>query len=120
MLGVEEHCVIKTIVLEDDQKQPLICLQHGDYEVSTKNLARARGCKSIRPCSLDTANRHTGYMVGGTSPFGTRKPLPVYMQRSIEELPMIYINGGKRGFLIGLAPSDLRRVLQPILVDAAA
>ena len=120
MLGVEEHCVIKTIVLEDDQKQPLICLQHGDYEVSTKNLARARGCKNIGPCSPDTAHRHTGYMVGGTSPFGTRKPLPVYMQRSIEELPMIYINGGKRGFLIGLAPSDLRRVLQPILVDAAA
>ena len=120
MLGVEEHCVIKTIVLEDDQKQPLICLQHGDYEVSTKNLARARGCKSIRPCSPDTANRHTGYMVGGTSPFGTRKTLPVYMQRSIEELPMIYINGGKRGFLVGLTPSDLRRVLQPILVDAAA
>lgn len=120
MLGVEEHCVIKTIVLEDDQKQPLICLQHGDYEVSTKNLARARGCKNIGPCSPDTANRHTGYMVGGTSPFGTRKTLPVYMQRSIEELPMIYINGGKRGFLVGLTPSDLRRVLQPILVDAAA
>ena len=120
MLGVEEHCVIKTIVLEDDQKQPLICLQHGDYKVSTKNLARARGCKNIGPCSPDTAHRHTGYMVGGTSPFGTRKTLPVYMQRSIEELPMIYINGGKRGFLIGLAPSDLRRVLQPILVDAAA
>ena len=120
MLGVEEHCVIKTIVLEDDQKQPLICLQHGDYEVSTKNLARARGCKNIGPCSPDTANRHTGYMVGGTSPFGTRKTLPVYMQRSIEELPMIYINGGKRGFLVELTPSDLRRVLQPILVDAAA
>ena len=120
MLGVEEHCVIKTIVLEDDQKQPLICLQHGDYEVSTKNLACARGCKNIGPCSPDTANRHTGYMVGGTSPFGTRKTLPVYMQRSIEELPMIYINGGKRGFLIGLAPRELRRVLQPILVDAAA
>ena len=119
-LGVEEHCVVKTIVLEDDQKQPLICLQHGDHEVSTKNLARARGCKSIGPCSPDAANRHTGYMVGGTSPFGTRKALPVYMQRSIDELPMIYINGGKRGFLIGLTPSDLRRVLQPILVDAAA
>ena len=120
MLGVEQHCVIKTIVLEDDQKQPLICLQHGDHEVSTKNLARARGCKSIGPCSPDTANRHTGYMVGGTSPFGTRKVLPVYMQRSIEELPMIYINGGKRGFLVGLTPSDVQRVLQPILVDAAA
>ena len=120
MLGVDEHSVIKTIVLEDDQKQALICLQHGDHEVSTKNLARARGCKSIGPCSPDTANRHTGYMVGGTSPFGTRKALPVYMQRSIEELPMIYINGGKRGFLVGLTPSELQRVLKPILVDAAA
>ncbi len=120
MLGVDEHCVIKTIVLEDDQKQPLICLQHGDREVSTKNLARARGCKSIGPCSPETANRHTGYMVGGTSPFGTRKVVPIYMQRSIEELPIIYINGGKRGFLVGLTPSELRRVLKPILVDAAA
>lgn len=120
MLGVDEHCVIKTIVLEDDQKQPLICLQHGDREVSTKNLARARGCKSIGSCSPETANRHTGYMVGGTSPFGTRKALPVYMQRSIEELPMIYINGGKRGFLIGLTPGEVQRVLKPILVDAAA
>jgi len=119
-LGVDEHCVIKTIVLEDDQKQALICLQHGDHEVSTKNLARARGCKSIGPCSPDTANRHTGYMVGGTSPFGTRKVVPIYMQRSIEELPMIYINGGKRGFLVGLTPSEVQRVLKPILVDAAA
>lgn len=120
MLGVEEHCVIKTIVLEDDRKQPLICLQHGDHEVSTKNLARARGCKTIDPCAPDSANRHTGYVVGGTSPFGTRKALPIYMQRSIEDLPLIYINGGKRGFLIGLTPGDIRRVLQPILVDAAA
>ena len=119
-LGVDEHCVIKTIVLEDDQKQPLICLQHGDHEVSTKNLARARGCKSIGPCSPDTANRHTGYIVGGTSPFGTRKALSVYMQHSIEELPMIYINGGKRGFLVGVTPSELQRVLKPLLVDAAA
>lgn len=119
-LGVEEHCVIKTIVLEDDHKQPLICLQHGNHEVSTKNLARARGCKTIEPCSPDTANRHTGYRVGGTSPFGTRKILPVYMQRGIEQLPLIYINGGKRGFLVGLTPSDLQRVLKPVLVDAAA
>lgn len=119
-LGVDEHCVIKTIVLEDDRKQPLICLQHGDNEVSTKNLARARGCKSIVPCSPETANRHTGYMVGGTSPFGTRKPLPIYMERSIEDLPMIYLNGGKRGFLVGLTPSDVQRVLQPILIDAAS
>lgn len=120
MLGVDEHCVIKTIVLEDDQKQPLICLQHGDREVSTKNLARARGCKGIGPCSPDSANRHTGYVVGGTSPFGTRKALPLYLERSIEELPLIYINGGKRGFLVGLAPGELQRVLNPILVDAAA
>ncbi len=119
-LGVDEHCVIKTIVLEDDQKQPLICLQHGDHEVSTKNLARSRGCKSIGPCSPDAANRHTGYMVGGTSPFGTRKTLPVYMQQSIAELPMIYINGGKRGFLVGMTPGEVQRVLKPILVDAAA
>jgi Cys-tRNA(Pro) deacylase len=119
-LGVDEHCVIKTIVLEDDQKQPLICLQHGDQEVSTKNLARARGCKSVGPCSPETANRHTGYMVGGTSPFGTRKLLPVYMQRSIADLPVIYINGGRRGLLVGLTPDDLQNVLKPILVDAAA
>ena len=120
MLGVEEHCVIKTIVLEDDQKQPLICLQHGDQEVSTKNLARARGCKTVSPCSPSTANRHTGYIVGGTSPFGTRKLLPVYMQQSIEQLPIIYINGGSRGFLVGLTPSEVQRILKPILVDAAA
>lgn len=120
MLGVNEHCVIKTIVLEDEQKQPLICLQHGDHEVSTKNLARARGCKSIGPCSPDTASRHTGYLVGGTSPLGTRKQLPVYMQRSILLLPMIYLNGGKRGFLVGLIPSEVQRMLNPTLVDAAA
>ena len=119
-LGVDEHCVIKTIVLEDDQKQPLICLQHGDHEVSTKNLARARGCKNVGPCSPDTANRHTGYVVGGTSPFGTRKALPVYMQQTIAELPMIYINGGRRGFLVGMTPGEVQRVLKPILVDAAA
>ena len=119
-LGVDEHCVVKTIVLEDDRKQPLICLQHGDSEVSTKNLARALGCKAVSPCAPETANRHTGYMVGGTSPFGTRKVLPVYMQCSIEELPLIYINGGKRGFLVGITPTDVKRVLRPILVDAAA
>ena len=119
-LGVDEHCVIKTIVLEDDQKQPLICLQHGDHEVSTKNLARARGCKNVGPCSPHTANRHTGYVVGGTSPFGTRKALPVYMQQTIAELPMIYINGGRRGFLVGMTPGEVQRVLKPILIDAAA
>ena len=112
--------MIKTIVLEDDAKQPLICLQHGDLEVSTKNLARIRGCKTITPCSAETAHRHTGYMVGGTSPFGTRKPLPVYLERSICELPRIYINGGKRGFLVGIEPQVVVALLKPTLVDASA
>lgn len=119
-LGVTEHSVVKTIVLEDERKQPLICLQHGDREVSTKNLARARGCKTITPCSPDTAHRHTGYLVGGTSPFGTRKAIPVYMERSITDLPRIYINGGKRGFMVGMATTDVVQVLRPTLVDAAA
>ncbi len=118
-LGVDEHMVIKTIVLEDDAKQPLICLQHGDLEVSTKNLARIRGCKSINPCSPETAYRHTGYMVGGTSPFGTRKPLHVYLERSICDLSQIYINGGKRGFLVGIEPGVVTRLLNPTLVDAS-
>ena len=119
-LGVEEHTVIKTIVLEDEAKQPLICLQHGDREVSTKNLARIRGCKTIAPCSPETANRHTGYMVGGTSPFGTRKPLPIYLERSICELPRVYVNGGKRGFLVGIEPGVLILLLKPTLVEASA
>ena len=119
-LGVDEHTVIKTIVLEDEAKQPLICLQHGDLEVSTKNLARIRGCKTIAPCSPETALRHTGYMVGGTSPFGTRKPLPVYLERSICDLPRIYINGGKRGFLVGIEPSAIIALLAPTLVNASA
>ena len=119
-LGVDEHSVIKTIVLEDDKKQPLICLQHGDREVSTKNLARATGRKSISPCSPETANRHTGYVVGGTSPFGTRKAIPIFLERSIAELPRIYINGGKRGFLVGIDPAEIVRVLRPTLVDAEA
>lgn len=119
-LGVDEHAVVKTIVLEDEKKQPLICLQHGDREVSTKNLARAIGRKTITPCSPDTANRHTGYMVGGTSPFGTRKPIPIYLERSIADLPRIYINGGKRGFLVGIDPAEIVRVLSPVPVDAAA
>ena len=119
-LGVDEHAVIKTIVLEGEKKQPLICLQHGDREVSTKNLARATGRKTITPCAPDTANRHTGYMVGGTSPFGTRKAIPTFIERSIAELPRVYINGGKRGFLVGLDPAEIIRVLRPTLVDAAA
>lgn len=119
-LGVDERTVIKTIVLEDEHRKPLICLQHGDREVSTKNLARTLGVKTITPCAPDAANRFTGYMVGGTSPFGTKREIPVYLERSIAALPRIFINGGKRGFLVSMAPSELIRVLSPILVDAAA
>ena len=118
-LGLDEHIVIKTLVMEDERKQPLIVLMHGDREVSTKSLARQIDRKSITPCAPDVAQKHTGYLVGGTSPFGTRKPLPVYMERSIADLDRIYINGGARGFLVALAPADLIRALSPTLVDAA-
>ncbi len=117
--GVDEHVVIKTLVMEDDGKRPLIVLMHGDREVSTKELARTVGAKSIHPCSPETAQRHSGYMVGGTSPFGLRKPLPVYVEETILALPKIYINGGKRGFLLGLDPRDLARVLDPVPVRVA-
>jgi Cys-tRNA(Pro) deacylase len=116
-LGVDEHIVIKTLVMEDERKQPLIVLMHGDREVSTKNLARQIGAKTVTPCAPETAQKHTGYIVGGTSPFGTRKPLPVYVERSIADLDRIYINGGARGFLVSIAPSDLIRVLSPAFVD---
>ena len=118
-LGIDEHSVIKTLVMEDENKKPLIVLMHGDREVSTKNLARQIGAKTVSPCAPDVAQRHTGYMVGGTSPFGTRKPLPVFMEDTIADLDRIYINGGRRGFLVAMSPSDLMRVLSPTLVDAA-
>ncbi|MBB5019449.1 Cys-tRNA(Pro) deacylase [Chitinivorax tropicus] len=118
-LGVDEHAVIKTLIMEDEQKRPLIVLMHGDFEVSTKNLARIMGVKTITPCAPDVANRHSGYMVGGTSPFGTRKPMPVYMERSILTLPKIYVNGGKRGYLVGLDPKHMEQILKPTLVDVA-
>ena len=118
-LGVDEHSVIKTLVMEDESKQPLIVLMHGDREVSTKNLARQIGKKTVAPCSPETAQRHTGYMVGGTSPFGTRKPLPVFMERTIGDLDRLYINGGRRGFLVSMTPAELMRVLSPTAVDAA-
>ncbi len=118
-LQVAEHAVIKTLVMEDDNRQPLLILMHGDRQVSTKALARTIGVKQISPCTPDTAYKHTGYLVGGTSPFGTRKPLPVYMEASILELPVIYINGGKRGFLLEMAPADLQKVLDPVLVKVA-
>ncbi len=118
-LGVDEHVVIKTLVMQDERKQPLLVLMHGDREVSTKNLARQIGAKTVEPCDAAVAGRHTGYQVGGTSPFGTRKELPVYVEASILDLPRIYINGGKRGFLVALAPADLVRVLSPTTVEAA-
>jgi Cys-tRNA(Pro) deacylase len=118
-LDLDEHSVVKTLVMEDGDKQPLIVLMHGDRQVSTKELARVIGVKTISPCTPDTAHRHTGYMVGGTSPFGTRKPLPVYMERTILELSRIYINGGKRGYLVGLDPNDAVRLLKPELVTVA-
>lgn len=119
-LGVDEHHVVKTLVMEDDQKNPLVVLMHGDREVSTKNLARHLGVKAIAPCAAGTADRHSGYKVGGTSPFGTRKKMPVYIQRSILDLERIYLNGGKRGFLVSLDPKDAMAVLQAEPVDVVA
>ena len=118
-LAVDEHSVIKTLVMEDERKKPLIVLMHGDREVSTKNLARQIGAKTVMPCAPDVAQRHSGYMVGGTSPFATRKAMPIYMERTIADLDRIYINGGRRGFLVSMAPSDLIRVLSPTPVDAS-
>ena len=117
-LGVPEHSVIKTIVMETDEKRPLLVLMHGDLEVSTKQLGRALGVKHVELCSADAAQRHTGYQFGGTSPFGTRKRLPVYAEKTIFDLPKIYINGGKRGFLIEINPTELRRVLDVTEVEA--
>lgn len=118
-LGVPEHEVVKTLVMEDENGAPLIVLMHGDRTVSTKNLARQAGRKRVEPCKPEVAQRHTGYQVGGTSPFGTRKRLPVYMERSILALERVYINGGRRGFLVGLAPQEIVRVLAPFQVDVA-
>lgn len=115
-LGVDEHAVVKTLIMEDERKNPLVVLMHGDCQVSTKELARVIGVKLITPCSPDAANRHTGYLVGGTSPFGTKKAMPVYMEESITGLAKIYLNGGKRGFLVGMVPADVVRLLQPVLV----
>ena len=115
-LGVPEHAVVKTLVMEDGERNPLVVLMHGDLKVSTRELARHLGVKTVQPCSPETASRHTGYMVGGTSPFGMRKKLPVYMEKSILDLPKIYINGGRRGYLVGMAPQDLLRILKPSLV----
>jgi Cys-tRNA(Pro) deacylase len=115
-LGVDEHCVIKTLVMEDENRNPLIILMHGDLQVSTKELARVIGAKLVTPCSPETAQKLTGYMVGGTSPFGTRRQMQVYMETGISGLERIYINGGKRGYLVGMAPTELVRVLKPVIV----
>ncbi|HEY6773748.1 MAG TPA: aminoacyl-tRNA deacylase [Oxalicibacterium sp.] len=106
-LGVDEHHVVKTLIMQDEKAQPLVVLMHGDCKVSTKNLARQIGCKSVEPCKPEVANRHSGFLIGGTSPFGTRKAMPVYVEESILSLDRIYINGGRRGFLVGIAPATL-------------
>lgn len=111
-LGVPEHAVIKTLVFEDDRKQPLLILMHGDREVSTKELARQIGARSVQPCAPAVADKHSGYQVGGTSPFGTRKAMPVYAEATIFELERIWINGGSKGFLVSLAPQALKEVLK--------
>jgi len=118
-LGVDEHRVVKTLVMETDAKAPFIVIMCGDRDVSTKNMARHLGVKAVAPCSPDAASKHTGYLVGGTSPFGTRKPLKIYVERSIMDLPVIYINAGKRGLLAEMAPADMTRILEPELVDVA-
>jgi Cys-tRNA(Pro) deacylase len=118
-LGVDEHCVIKTLVMQDEAGKPLIVLMHGDRKVSTKNLARQIPCKSVEPCKPDVAQRHSGYLVGGTSPFGTKKAMPVYVEQSILAIERIYINGGRRGYLVGFGPAVLTGLLHARLVNCA-
>ncbi len=118
-LNVDEHAVVKTLTMEDEHAKPLIVLMHGDRKVSTKELARQIGCKKVEPCKPEVANRHTGFLVGGTSPFGTKKQMPLYVEKSILDLPLIYVNGGRRGYLVGVHPHDIVRVLQPKVVEVA-
>jgi Cys-tRNA(Pro) deacylase len=118
-LGVDEHSVIKTLIFEDDTRKPLCVLMHGDREVSTRNLARLLGHRSVGPCAPEVADRHSGYQVGGTSPFGLKRAMPIYLEQSVATLPRLYINGGARGFLVGIHPADLVRVLRPITVEVA-
>ncbi len=118
-LGVPESAVVKTLVMQDDKAAPLIVLMHGDRKVSTKNLARQIGVKSVAPCTPEVAQRHSGYQVGGTSPFGTRKHMPVFVEKTVLDLEKIYINGGRRGYLVGIAPKELTRVLQAVTVEVA-
>jgi Cys-tRNA(Pro) deacylase len=118
-LGVAEHAVIKTLVMEDEKGAPLIILMHGDREVSTRELARQIGVRSVQPCKPEVANRHSGYLVGGTSPFGTKKAMPIHAEASIFDLPLIYLNGGSRGFLVGLDPREIEKVLKVSRVSVA-
>jgi Cys-tRNA(Pro) deacylase len=118
-LGVDEHHVVKTLVMQDDAAKPMIVLMHGDCKVSTKNLARQIGCKSVEPCKPDVASRHSGYMIGGTSPFATKKTMPVYVEQSILAIDKIYINGGRRGYLIGIAPDVVTTLLSATAVQCA-
>lgn len=118
-LGLDEHAVVKTLVMQDDAARPLIVLMHGDRKVSTKNLARQTQRKTISPCEPEVAQRHTGFQVGGTSPFGTRKRLPVFVERSVLALPRVWINGGRRGYLVGIEPRVLTELLQATPVDCA-
>jgi Cys-tRNA(Pro) deacylase len=118
-LGVPEHHVIKTLVMQDEAAKPLLVLMHGDCKVSTKNLARQIGRKSVEPCQPDVANRHSGYLIGGTSPFGTRKVMPVFVEQTILDLEKIYINGGRRGYLVCIAPQSLQAVLPCTAVNCA-
>ena len=119
-LGAPEHEVVKTLVMQDEAARPLVVLMHGDRTVSTKNLARQIGAKRVEPCKPDVANRHSGYLVGGTSPFGTRKTMPVYVESTILELPTIYLNGGRRGYLVSLAPAVLATLLGATPVQCAS
>ena len=118
-LGVDEHSVVKTLVMEDEDKKPLVVLMHGDRDVSTKNLARQIGKKRVEPCKPEVAERHSGYQVGGTSPFGLRKPMPVFVEKTVLDLPKIFINGGRRGFLVGIDPKELVRVVSAKPVEVA-
>jgi Cys-tRNA(Pro) deacylase len=117
MMGVPEHAVVKTLIMENEKGDPLVVLMHGDRKVSTKELARSAGMKKVAPCKPEVATRHSGYLIGGTSPFGTRKQMPIFLEKSVMDLPRIYINGGKRGYLLGMEPSVLTTVLSPVLVE---
>jgi Cys-tRNA(Pro) deacylase len=119
-LGVDEHSVVKTLIMEDEHAKPLVVLMHGDRTVSTKNLARQIGAKRVEPCKPEVANRHSGFLVGGTSPFGTKKAMPVYVEAGILELPIIYINGGRRGYLVSLPPAVLTQPLGAKPVQCAS